>query len=68
MFLVLRQACNEHPQLCWLYVGVSVESVRDHFDPNRDSALHVSKVFLSITCCAHCSSWADDASFGSLKG
>ena len=40
----------------------SLGRIRDHLDPHRDSALHISKVFLSVTRHARCFDSAGDAS------
>lgn len=45
-----------------VFAGVSVGSVKGHFDLHGTGAPQVSKVFLSVTRHAHCSNWAADAS------
>lgn len=56
------------PNFAGMFVGVSVGGVRDHFDPYRDGALHISEIFLSVTCPALCSNWAGVAATASFKG
>lgn len=56
------------PNFAGVFVSVFVGGVRDPFDPHRNDAGHVSKVFLSMTSRVHCFKWSSGVSHAPFKG